>query len=61
MLQHTAATGGYRRLFGLLAGGCWLKPAEEPKSVLVQSGARRRGIAGIHGNGGTFESATYRI
>jgi len=27
----------------------------------VQSGARCRGIAGIHGNGGNLESATYRI
>ena len=27
----------------------------------VQSGARRHGIAGIHGNGGNVESATYRI
>jgi hypothetical protein len=27
----------------------------------VQSGARRHGIAGIHGVGGNVESATYRI
>jgi hypothetical protein len=27
----------------------------------VQSGARRHGIAGIHGIGGNLESATYRI
>jgi hypothetical protein len=27
----------------------------------VQSGARRHGIGGIHGNGGNVESATYRI
>ena len=32
-------------------------PHEE---VVVQSGARSRGIHGIYGNGGNVESATYR-
>jgi hypothetical protein len=29
--------------------------------LLVQSGARRRSIAGTYGNGGTLKSVTYRI
>jgi hypothetical protein len=47
------AVKGQRRAVHHIDGGReWLR---------VQSGARRRGIAGIHGNGGILESATYRI
>jgi hypothetical protein len=34
---------------------------QKSSSSPVQSGARRDGIAGIYGNVGTVDSATYRI
>ena len=44
------------------ASGTGRSSGRDRRRVLrVQSGARRRGIVGIHGNGGNVESAIYRI
>jgi hypothetical protein len=49
----------FERPFAIIGGAIAASHGEARRRV--QSGARRHGTAGIHGNGGSLESATYRI
>ena len=66
--RRAFATASYRSLPGIARVVLTLGSAEAWAAGLVryyrsvvQPGARRHGIAGIYGNGGIVESATYRI